>query len=464
MKKILVFLFLPLLGFVFVCAPFAPPASAAAAAPIVTAGEALQVAEILDFLSDSDLIDLDAAGTYFTPSLYLRMISGMTDACKIPVEDSAPWLKRLFDLNNELFWNDDKSQILQEHNDVLTPVSDVGDLWLMSGNMSDNSLIPYNYSASYSGLEGKVSSVTYSFVPTCLSGGSPYSSPNFYILPLCASGSNLYFGSVNTFYYRDGTKLFYDVINSLNHETIEKGHLVSNDTTQWYGNYYDMGYCPSGGLAYQRSADSDYGVDTSGNSTWRSGGWASSSTSLSWLSPSSGSSSTLSGGDISYLIYTTTPLYVPSDFPTGNYVYSDNPNDITGSVIISPNGEYASLLDFMTNGFKFTGSVDVQGNYDINASVNVSGSLGVTHGGDVTINFNDDLNIWSDDGKSTDFGNGVSLDGNSFNDGFKWLIDGATAVPTVLQQFTFIPPPVLAIITSGIVVMVFLGLWRTFKG
>lgn len=95
MKKILVFLFLPLLGFVFVVVPFAPAASAAAA-PIITAGEAMQVADILDLLADSGLIDMDSAGTYFTPSLYLRMLSGFCEAADIPVADAAPWLERLY--------------------------------------------------------------------------------------------------------------------------------------------------------------------------------------------------------------------------------------------------------------------------------------------------------------------------------------------------------------------------------
>lgn len=445
-----------------------PFRSASAMPPILPAdpvefGTKIDSAGILAFLQENGL--LDVVEDLIIPSPFLRMVSGMSQ--NTPVSDSDSFLSRLFGSDNELYYTKDGSGVVQEHNGQGALINGVSDLWLMSGNMSDNTLIPYNYSAQYPGIDYVFNNTSFSACPVLLSDSSPFGTYPFYILPLCSSGSNLYYSSVSLLFKATDNTLYYDGFDSKNFSLISS----SSQKVFTFGSgvpgssiYFDFAYSPLGGIPRTRSSVYDYGLQPNGSYNFSSQGNAVSFTSMSWLDSSSGLSSPLSNGDISYLIYTNTPLFVPIDFPSGNFVYNDNPSDMSGSVIVSPDWEYAALMDFMTNGFKFTGSVDVQGNYDINASVNLSGSLGVNHSGDITINFNDDLYLWADDGKSTDFGNGVSLDGNAFNDGFKWLIDGASAVPVVLQQFTFIPPPVLAIITSGIVVMVFLGLWRTFKG
>lgn len=463
MKKILVFLFLPLLGFVFVCAPFAPSASAAAAAPIVTAGEAMQVAEILDLLSDSGLIDLDAAGTYFTPSLYLRMLSGFCEAAHIPVDEAAPWLDRLFDLNNELFWNEDKTAVLQEHNGILTPVTGVGDLWFTTANMGECGYMPLNYVAQSAGYSIDFNATTSYEAIDIVRNGAMFPFPAYYVLPVLNSGSNLFYCSNILYLDIMGSSVYaasFDSNSLMPLSTQQQILPISdikanariaykNDGTAWY---------------FQTSAYNNYIHPVTGQPSTSSGGNISLFKNAAWRSSSTGNNTAAANGDLSYLYYTSDPISVPPDIPSGNYCYNNDPNNGGKTTIVSPSGDISNLIDYITGGFKFTGTVNQTGDYKISVSGKLDSDVKLTHGGDITINFNDDTNIWSDDGKATDFGNGVSLDGNAFNDGFKWLIDGASAVPVVLQQFTFIPPPVLAIITSGIVVMVFLGLWRTFKG
>lgn len=471
--KIICFFLVP---FFLFCVVLPLPASAVAG--VVTAGEALQAAEILDTLVDLGLVDLNQPGTYFTPSLFLRFASGCFDATAYDVGEVSPFLEKLFDTNNKLFWSNDKSTVLQEHNGEYVPVNGAGDLWFTTGDMNSGTRIPFNYIAQHSGFGSYTYSVdkkSYVMTPVFREKQGAFGS-SFYALPIIASGSDM--GYMNHITFFDCTPSDDNYLNIYNFDlsnldTPTKTTDLPIDYTGQYENAFGdnliFGYSVSADRCLTIRHSNPDCLDSNGAIMTANTAVASFIDNTNWLDSLTGNLLSFTSGDISYLYYTSKPISIPSDLPSGNYIYNNTPDNPSNTVVISPSGEFANFLDFIQNGFKFTGKVeatiDNSITFDGHLSADITADINANHTGDVNINITyPDQQFWADDGSATDFGNGVTLDGNSFNDGFKWLIDSVKAVPAVLASFTFIPAPVIAIISAALVCMVFLGFWRTFKG
>lgn len=462
--KIICFILVPLFAFCFV---FPLPASAAAAGAVVTVGEAMTSMEIFDFLVESGLIDVDDLhpGDFFTPSVFLRTVSGTLDYLNVPKDQIPGWLNRLFDVNNQLFWNEDKTGVVQQHNGEIVPIDDIGDIWYKSDNMPDCGYIPINYSFQLDGNMYSTGGYTYNMVKLAASAKPLYGSN--YMLPIIVSGGNLFYSSyilANNFMGFDYYHQFYHLDGLTPVGSSEKFTLNPNNTAG-SSSSFKVGTCANDPSRFYFWAtylsDQDKYQSFSSTTLWNAAG-------NSWRSSRTNEVVTLQNGDISYLIYHSDPITVPSDFPSGNFVtnpYPLTPEKFKDTIIYSPDNDYGNLFDFLQNGFQFTGKIEQTIDSTIKFSGSVSADINANHSGNVSINITyPDQQFWADDGSATDFGNGVTLDGNSFNDGFNWLIDSIKAVPAVLASFTFIPAPVIAIMSAALVCMVFLGFWRTFKG
>lgn len=449
-----------LIPFVIFFAVLPVTTSAAAAGAIVTAGEAMTAMEIFDFLVDSGLVEVDQLGTYFTPSLLLRTASGFLDSFGIPIESAPEFVQRLVNANNQIFWSNDKTGAVQLHNGEYVPLDSPSDIWYISDHINDNPYIPVNANRQSNGIPGTYDSYTPEFIDIYTNNNPAFDS--IYMLPICTNSGNTYYSSQMTLFSFVGNSLYYGVYSTANIDTVLKNPSLLRTMNPGSPDSLRAGY----------SSDSfsrfyywfTHGIDPYDwdRSTIH---FDSLSNKFSWYSSSSGTTSDVSSGDISFLIYYSKPILAPADMPDGDFVYSDNPDDVGDTVIISPDGEFGNLFDFLVNGFKFTGKIEATIDNKITFSGNVSADINANHSGSVNISINyPDQQFWAEDGSATDFGNGITLDGNSFNDGFSWLIDSVKAVPAVLASFAFIPAPVIAVMSAALVCMVFLGFWRTFKG
>ena len=467
--KIFCFILVPLFAFFVVL-----PLPVAAAAGVVTAGEAMQAAEILDTLADLGLVDLNQPGTYFTPSLFLRFASGCFDAASYDVGEVSPFLDKLFDTNNKLFWSNDKSTVLQQHNGDYVPVNGAGDLWFTTGDMNSGNHIPFNYIAQHSGLGSYTypyDKKSYSMTPVFREKKGVFGS-TFYALPIIASGSDM--GYLNRITYFDCTPSDDNYLNIYNFDlsnldTATKTYDVPVDYTgqfeSAFGDNLIFGYSVSADKCLSIRHSNPDCLDSNGSIMTANTHLSEFTESTQWLDSLTGNVLSFTSGDISYLYYTSKPILIPPDLPSGNYIYNNTPDNPSNTVVISPSGDFANFLDFIQNGFKFTGKVEATIDNSITFDGHLSADINANHSGDVNINITyPDQKFWADKGSATDFGNGVTLDGNSFNDGFNWLINSVKAVPAVLASFAFIPAPVIAIMSAALVCMVFLGFWRTFKG
>ena len=453
--KLVCFILVPLFAFLVVL-PL--PASAVAAGAVVTAGEAMQAAEIFDFLVDSGLVEVDQLGTYFTPSLFLRTVSGTLDYFNVPVETAPDWLTKIFDINNQLFWNNDKSGVVQQHNGEIVPVNKNSDIWFKSDNMDDIGNIPINYTAQLDTTSVTTNNKNYDMSLICSDGYSRFGS--HYLLPICVSGSKLYYNTnilQNSFL---GTAWYYQYFTTSSLAPIGSASKVVDITPSYYstarvGVAVDVPSKFLFQLTTLQYQDNWLSIPSQGNFDGGQGSWA---------SASDNSVAPLTSGIVSYLLYTQEPFIIPPDFPDGNFVYNPdpaNPDKLEDTVIVSPDSDFGNLFDFLQNGFQFTGKIESTIDNTVKFSGSLSADINANHSGNVSINITyPDQKFWAAEGSATDFGNGVTLDGNAFNDGFNWLINSVKAVPAVLASFTFIPAPVIAIMSAALVCMVFLGFWR----
>lgn len=465
MHKALIALFAFVTLSVSIMIPFK---SASAMSPVLPAdpiewGDTIGALDLIELMDELGLLEYTSDS--IIPSFFLQAISGHLRG-SYPSDDYS-LLDLLIGADNAVGVSTD-GRYIQNHNGKYEVIEEPSDLWLCSDNMDNNTLIPFNYVAQDNGQIDLWNNGNSDVECTVIANHCKLvtNTGTLWVLPLCSYGDNVAFCTQLAEYSLLSTgALYYTSISTVNYKPVgSASHALTLKDSDMAYRYYSIGISPTTPTKLvDRASRYNSAINpSSGKTELASSGIVNQN--LTWRDSYTGDSVSFTSGDISYLYYTSEPVCVPSDVPDGNYVYTTDPNNGGSAVVVSPSGDYGNLIDYLQNGFAFTGSIsqDIDSSLSFNGSVNADVNL--NHGGDITINFNDDLNIWADDCKSTDFGNGVSLDGNAFNDGFKWLLDGASAVPTALQSFSFIPTPVISIIASALVVMVFIGLWRTFKG